>query len=153
MKKLNFKVEQPTLLAASFSVMTSADDEPIVARVNEQGHWAFTVPKDMDAELLSAVQDLCESQFIPSVMTNIRANRFFDEAIAEAKGIPSPADEFERSRQLVATDVTNTILRDVDESDLHLFKDFFSESKHTFESMSRAMQKLIIYKELKNKEN
>jgi hypothetical protein len=26
MKKLNFKVEQPTLLAASFSVMTSADD-------------------------------------------------------------------------------------------------------------------------------
>jgi hypothetical protein len=49
MSKFNFRVEQPTLLGASFSVMTSADDEPIVARVNERGHWAFTVPKDMDA--------------------------------------------------------------------------------------------------------
>jgi len=153
MKKLNFKVEQPTLLAASFSVMTSADDEPIICNFDENGKCSLTVPSDMDVRLLSAVQDLCELQFSPSTLAHIRANRFFDEAIAEAKGIPSPADEFERSRQLVATDVTNTILRDVDESDLHLFKDFFSESKHTFESMSRAMQKLIIYKELKNKEN
>jgi hypothetical protein len=33
MKKLNFKVEQPTLLAASFSVQTSADTEPIIANL------------------------------------------------------------------------------------------------------------------------
>jgi hypothetical protein len=45
MKKLNFKVEQPTLLGASFSVMTSADTEPIIANLNERGKWAFTVPK------------------------------------------------------------------------------------------------------------
>jgi hypothetical protein len=32
MKKYDFKVEQPTLLGASFSVMTSADGEPIVAK-------------------------------------------------------------------------------------------------------------------------
>jgi hypothetical protein len=31
MKKYDFKVEQPTLLAASFSVQTSADTEPIIA--------------------------------------------------------------------------------------------------------------------------
>jgi hypothetical protein len=149
MKKYDFKVEQPTLLAASFSVQTSADDEPIVARVNERGHWAFTVPKDLPATLLSKVQDVCEMQFAPSVMTNIRADRFFEDALSEAKDIPSPSDEFEKSRQLVATDVTATILRDVDEADLRLFKDYFTESKHTFESMSRAMEKLIIYKQLK----
>jgi hypothetical protein len=132
--------------------MTSADDEPIICNFDENGRCSFTVPSDMDAELLSNIQDICEGQFVPSVFARIRANRFFDEAIAEAKGIPSPADEFERSRQLVATDVTNTILRDVDESDLHLFKDFFTETEHTFESMSRAMQKLIFYKQFKNKE-
>jgi hypothetical protein len=51
MSKFNFRVEQPTLLGASFSVMTSADSEPIVCKVDERGHWSFTVPKDMDAEL------------------------------------------------------------------------------------------------------
>jgi hypothetical protein len=80
-------------------------------------------------------------QFAPSVMTHIRADRFFEDALSEAKDIPSPSDEFEKSRQLVATDVTATILRDVDEADLRLFKDFFTETEHTFESMSRAMQK------------
>jgi hypothetical protein len=109
----------------------------------------FTVPSDMDAELLSNIQDICEGQFVPSVFARIRADRFFDEALAEAKDIPSPSDEFEKSRQLVATDVTATILRDVDEADLRLFKDFFTETEHTFESMSRAMEKLIIYKQLK----
>jgi hypothetical protein len=103
----------------------------------------------MDARLLSAVQDICEAQFAPSVLAHIRADRFFEDALSEAKDIPSPSDEFEKSRQLVATDVTATILRDVDEADLRLFKDFFTETEHTFESMSRAMQKLIIYKELK----
>jgi hypothetical protein len=149
MKKLNFKVEQPTLLAASFSVMTSADDEPIICKVDERGQVGFTVPSDMDAELLSNIQDICEGQFVPSVFARIRADRFFDEALSEAKDIPSPSDEFEKSRQLVATDVTATILRDVDEADLRLFKDFFTETEHTFESMSRAMEKLIIYKQLK----
>ena len=148
MKKYDFKVEQPTLLGASFSVMTSADSEPVVCDFDENGRCSFTVPSDMDARLLSAVQDLCEAEFVPSVFARIRANKFFDEA----KGIPAP-DEFEKSRQIVATDVTNTILRDVDEDDLRLFKDYFTESKHTFESMSRAMQKLIIYKQLKNKED
>jgi hypothetical protein len=149
MKKLNFKVEQPTLLAASFSVQTSADTEPIIANLNERGKWAFTVPSDMDARLLSAVQDICEAQFAPSTLAHIRADRFFEDALSEAKDIPSPSDEFEKSRQLVATDVTATILRDVDEADLRLFKDFFTETEHTFESMSRAMEKLIIYKQLK----
>jgi hypothetical protein len=52
MKKIDFKVvEQPTLLGATFSVKTTADREPIIARVNEQGHWAFTVPKDLLATL------------------------------------------------------------------------------------------------------
>jgi hypothetical protein len=41
MKKLNFKVEQPTLLAASFSVMTSADDEPIIAISMSDGRWVL----------------------------------------------------------------------------------------------------------------
>jgi hypothetical protein len=41
MKKLNFKVEQPTLLAASFSVMTSADDEPIICNFDEKGRWVL----------------------------------------------------------------------------------------------------------------
>jgi hypothetical protein len=149
MSKFNFRVEQPTLLGASFSVMTSADSEPIVCKVDERGHWSFTVPKDMDAELLSNIQDICEGQFVPSVFARIRADRFFEDALSEAKDIPSPSDEFEKSRQLVATDVTATILRDVDEADLRLFKDFFTETEHTFESMSRAMEKLIIYKQLK----
>jgi hypothetical protein len=148
MSKFNFRVEQPTLLGASFSVMTSADTEPIICNFDENGRCSFTVPSDMDARLLSMVQDLCEAEFVPSVFARIRADRFFDEALAEARDIPAP-DEFEKSRQLVADDVTNTILRDVHESDLRLFKDFFSEPKHTFESMSRAMQKLILYKELK----
>jgi hypothetical protein len=148
----DFKVSAPSLLGATFSVKTTADDEPIIAKVDERGHWFFTVPSDMDARLLSAVQDICEAQFAPSTLAHIRADRFFEDALSEAKDIPSPSDEFEKSRQLVATDVTATILRDVDESDLHLFKDFFSESKHTFESMSRAMQKLIFYKQFKNKE-
>jgi hypothetical protein len=95
---------------------------------------------------------MCVKQFAPSVLAHIRADRFFEDALSEAKDIPSPSDEFEKSRQLVATDVTATILRDVDEADLRLFKDFFTETEHTFESMSRAMQKLIIYKQLKNKE-
>jgi hypothetical protein len=149
MKKYDFKVERPTLLAASFSVQTSADTEPIIANLNERGKWAFTVPSDMDARLLSAVQDICEAQFAPSTLAHIRADRFFEDALSEAKDIPSPSDEFEKSRQLVATDVTATILRDVDEADLRLFKDFFTETEHTFESMSRAMEKLIIYKQLK----
>lgn len=149
MSKFNFKVSAPTLLGASFSVMTSADTEPIIANLNERGKWAFTVPSDMDARLLSAVQDICEAQFAPSTLAHIRADRFFEDALSEAKDIPSPSDEFEKSRQLVATDVTATILRDVDEADLRLFKDFFTESKHTFETMHRAMEKLILYKELK----
>ena len=148
MSKFNFRVEQPTLLGASFSVMTSADTEPIICNFDENGRCSLTVSSEMDARLLSAVQDLCEAEFVPSVFARIRADRFFDEALAEARDIPAP-DEFEKSRQLVADDVTNTILRDVPESDLRLFKDFFSEPKHTFESMSRAMQKLILYKELK----
>ena len=145
MKKYDFKVEQPTLLAASFSVQTSADTEPIICNFDENGKCSLTVPSDMDVRLLSAVQDICEAEFVPSVFARIRANKFFDEAIAEARDI----DEFEKSRQLVADDVTNTILRDVDEADLRLFKDYFTEEHHTFETMHRAMEKLIIYKELK----
>ncbi len=148
MSKFNFKVSAPSLLGASFSVMTSADTEPIICNFDENGRCSLTVSSEMDARLLSAVQDLCEAEFVPSVFARIRADRFFDEALAEARDIPEP-DEFEKSRQLVADDVTNTILRDVPESDLRLFKDFFSEPKHTFESMSRTMQKLILYKELK----
>jgi hypothetical protein len=37
MSKFNFRVEQPTLLGASFSVMTSADGEPIVAKSMSEG--------------------------------------------------------------------------------------------------------------------
>ena len=86
MKKIDFKVvEQPTLLGATFSVKTTADREPIIASVNEQGHWAFTVPKDLPATLLSKVQDVCEMQFAPQVWGNIFGNpsaiRFFDEAL------------------------------------------------------------------------
>jgi hypothetical protein len=40
----------------------------------------------------------------------------------------------------------------VDEEDLFLFKDYFAEEKHTFESMNLAMSKLIFYKQFKNKE-
>ena len=149
MKKYDFKVEQPTLLAASFSVQTSADTEPIICNFDENGKCSLTVSKDMDVRLLSAVQDICEAQFAPSTLAHVRADRFFEDALDEAKDIPSPSDEFEKSRQLVADDVTATILRGVDEDDLRLFKDYFTESKHTFESMSRAMQKLILYKELK----
>jgi hypothetical protein len=79
-------------------------------------------------ELLSKVQDMCEA--VCSVSNDyIRADRFFEDALSEAKDIPSPSDEFEKSRQLVATDVTATILRDVDEADLRLFKDFFTETE------------------------
>jgi hypothetical protein len=69
---------------------------------DERGKWAFTVPKDLDARLLSAVQDICEAQFAPSTLAHIRADRFFEDALSEAKDIPSPSDEFEKSRQLVA---------------------------------------------------
>jgi hypothetical protein len=64
----DFKVSAPSLLGATFSVMTSADSEPIVCKVDERGHWSFTVPKDLPATLLSKVQDVCEMQFSPSSM-------------------------------------------------------------------------------------
>ena len=149
----NFMVEQPTLLAASFSVKTNCDDEPIIANFDENGRCSFTVPSDMDAHLLSMVQDMCEGQFVPSVFARIRANKFFDEAIAEAKDISTPDDEFEKARQVVMDDVLATLLREVDDDDLRLFKDYFTEKHHSFESMSRVLSKLVLYKELKNKEN
>jgi hypothetical protein len=71
MSKFNFKVSAPSLLGATFSVMTSEDGEPIIANVDEQGKWAFTVPSDMDAELLSNIQDICEGQFVPSVFAHV----------------------------------------------------------------------------------
>ena len=148
MSKFNFKVSAPSLLGATFSVMTSEDGEPIIANVDEQGKWAFTVPSDMDAELLSNIQDICEGQFVPSVLAHIRADRFFKDALDEAKDVPAP-DEFEKARQVVMDDVLETLLREVDEADLRLFKDYFTEMEHTFESMSRVLSKLVLYKELK----
>ena len=129
--------------------VTSADDEPIIANVNKDGAWSFNTPREMDERLLSAVEDLCQGQFVPSVFAHIRANRFFDEALDEAKNIPSHDDEFEPLRQLIMDDVLNTLLNRVDEDDLHLFREYFTEKRHTFESMSRVMNKLVMYKELK----
>lgn len=149
MKKLNFKVSAPILLGASFSVKTSCDDEPIIADLNEQGNWAFNVPKDMPAELLSAVQDLCEGQFVPSVMTSIRANRFFDEAIAEAKDIPSPDDGSSNTKDEIFHEIVKRIITDVDISDYYQFKDFLTDQQLTFESLGNALLKLSSYIELK----
>jgi hypothetical protein len=52
MRKNDFKVSAPSLLGATFSVKTTADSEPIVCKVDERGHWSFTVPKDLPATLL-----------------------------------------------------------------------------------------------------
>ena len=145
MSKFNFKVEQPTLLAASFSVQTSADDEPIICNFDENGKCSLTVPSDMDVRLLSAVQDICEAQFAPSVITSIRANRFFDEAIAEAKDIPSPDDG---SYELFSK-IVKRIITSVDTPDLYLFKDFLTDQRHTFESLGNALLKLSSYIEIK----
>jgi hypothetical protein len=104
----DFKVSAPSLLGASFSVMTSADSEPIVCKVDERGHWSFTVPKDMPARILDKVQDVCEAEFVPSVFARIRADRFFDEALAEGNAKAHkqtlidrgylPADEKEQAK-------------------------------------------------------
>jgi hypothetical protein len=151
----DFKVSAPSLLGASFSVMTSADSEPIVCKVDERGHWSFTVPKDMPARILDKVQDVCEMQFAPQVWGNIFGNpeaiRFFDEA--QSLHIPPKNDDdIEDFCQHIGGDVFRKILDYVDEEDLFLFKDYFAEEKHTFESMNLAMSKLIFYKQFKNKE-
>jgi hypothetical protein len=84
-------------------------------------------------------------QFAPSVMTNIRANRFFDEAIAEAKDIPSPDDG---SYELFSK-IVKRIITSVDTPDLYLFKDFLTDQRHTFESLGNALLKLSSYIEIK----
>jgi hypothetical protein len=149
----DFKVSAPSLLGATFSVMTSADSEPIVCKVDERGHWSFTVPKDLPATLLSKVQDVCEMQFAPQVWGNIFGNpsaiRFFDEAQSL---IPSKGDDIEDLRKRLESDIWQLILNNVDEDDLYNFKDFFTEKKSDFESMAQAMSKLIFYKQFKNKE-
>jgi hypothetical protein len=155
MRKNDFKVSAPSLLGATFSVMTSADSEPIVCKVDERGHWSFTVPKDLPATLLSKVQDVCETQFSPSVWQHIfgdpdaEALKFFDEAQAL---IPSKGDDIEDLRKRLESDIWQLILNNVDEDDLYNFKDFFTEKKSDFESMAQAMSKLIFYKQFKNKE-
>jgi hypothetical protein len=145
MNKYDFKVEQPTLLAATFSVKTNCDTEPIICNFDEKGKCSLTVPSDMDVRLLSAVQDLCELQFSPSTLAHIRANRFFDEAIAEAKDIPSPDDG---SYELFSK-IVKRIITSVDTPDLYLFKDFLTDQRHTFESLGNALLRLSTYIELK----
>jgi hypothetical protein len=153
MRKNDFKVSAPSLLGATFSVKTTADDEPIIAKVDERGHWFFTVPKDLPARLLDKVQDLCEMQFIPQVWESIFGNpeaiRFFDEAQAL---IPSKGDDIEDLRKRLEGDIWQLILNNVDEADLSNFKDFFTAKENDFESMAQAMSKLIFYKQFKNKE-
>jgi hypothetical protein len=149
MNKYDFKVEQPTLLAASFSVQTSADDEPIICNFDENGKCSLTVPSDMDVRLLSAVQDICEAQFAPSVMTSIRANRFFDEAIAEAKNVPSPDDTSSNTKDEIFHEIVKRIITDVDTSDYYQFKDFLTDQQLTFESLGNALLRLSAYIELK----
>jgi hypothetical protein len=151
----DFKVSAPSLLGATFSVMTSADSEPIVCKVDERGHWSFTVPKDLPATLLSKVQDVCEMQFAPQVWGNIFGNpeaiRFFDEA--QSLHIPPKNDDdIEDLRKRLEGDIWQLILNNVDEADLSNFKDFFTAKENDFESMAQAMSKLIFYKQFKNKE-
>jgi hypothetical protein len=86
MKKNDFKVvEYPTLLGATFRVKTTADSKPIICKVNEHGNWSFIVQKDMPANLLSEVEDICISQFAPQVWEHIFGNpdaiKFFDDAL------------------------------------------------------------------------
>ena len=156
MSKFNFKVSAPSLLGASFSVQTNCDDEPIIARVNKKGNWSFTVPKDMPVTLLSKVEDACISQFSPKVWEHIFGNpeaiKFFDEALS-LHIPPKNDDDIEDFCQHIGGEVFRKILDYVDEEDLFLFKDYFAEEKHTFESMNLAMSKLIFYKQFKNKED
>jgi hypothetical protein len=151
----DFKVSAPSLLGASFSVKTSCDDEPIIARVNKKGNWSFTVPKDMPVTLLSKVEDACISQFSPKVWEHIFGNpeaiRFFDEA--QSLHIPPKNDDdIEDLRKRLEGDIWQLILNNVDEADLSNFKDFFTAKENDFESMAQAMSKLIFYKQFKNKE-
>jgi hypothetical protein len=89
MSKFNFRVEQPTLLGATFSVMTSADGEPIVCKVDERGHWSFYSPKGFASNSFEQGAGCVREAVCPrQYWGTYSSDRFFEDALSEAKDIP-----------------------------------------------------------------